>query len=56
MNNPDETTIQSWLKGELEGNALKQMEIWAEENAAELEAEMGWDPLVDEDPQPQPPA
>ena len=48
MNNPDESTIQNWLKGELEGNELKQMEAWAEENAAELEAKMGWDALGDE--------
>ncbi|MEO1856649.1 MAG: hypothetical protein ABGY95_04695 [Rubritalea sp.] len=48
MNTPDESTIQSWLKGELEGNELKQMEAWAEENAAELEAKMGWDALGDE--------
>ena len=48
MNNPDESTIQRWLKGELEGNELKQMEAWAEENATELEAKMGWDALGDE--------
>ncbi|MFT5882538.1 MAG: ferric-dicitrate binding protein FerR (iron transport regulator) [Crocinitomicaceae bacterium] len=45
MNNPDESNIQQWLKGELEGNALKQMEAWAEEHAEELEAKMGWDAL-----------
>lgn len=45
MNNPDESTIQQWLKGELEGNELKQMEAWAEEHAEELEAKMGWDAL-----------
>ena len=48
MNNPDESTIQRWLKGELEGNELKQMEAWAEDNATELEAKMGWDALGSE--------
>ena len=36
MNNPDESTIQNWLKGELEGNELKQMEAWAEENRLQM--------------------
>lgn len=48
MNNPDDSTIQRWLKGELEGNELKQMEAWAEENAEELETKMGWDALGSE--------
>lgn len=48
MNKPDESKIQSWLKGELEGNDLREMETWAESNAEQLEAEMGWDSLQSE--------
>jgi hypothetical protein len=48
MNKPDNQTIQSWLKGELEGDSLREMEAWAEEHADELETQMGWQPLSKE--------
>ncbi|MGJ8672365.1 hypothetical protein [Rubritalea sp.] len=48
MNKPENATIQSWLNGELEGGALREMEAWAEEHAEELEMEMGWQPLGQE--------
>lgn len=48
MNKPDESKIQSWLKGELEGNDLREMETWAENNAEQLESDMGWDSLQTE--------
>lgn len=48
MKQPDDATIQSWLEGELEGNALREMESWAEQNADQLEAAMGWDSLKSE--------
>lgn len=48
MNKPDNTTIQAWLNGELEGDALREMEHWAEENAEALEREMGWQPLAED--------
>ncbi|MFC5049155.1 hypothetical protein ACFPK9_00785 [Rubritalea spongiae] len=48
MNKPEKATIQSWLNGELEGDALREMEAWAEEHAEELEAEMGWQSLAQE--------
>lgn len=48
MNKPDNSIIQSWLNGELEGDALREMEAWAEEHAEELEVEMGWESLAQE--------
>ncbi|MFC4994477.1 hypothetical protein [Rubritalea tangerina] len=48
MKTPDKSTIQAWLNGELEGNALREMEAWAEENADQLEKEMGWEGLSEE--------
>lgn len=48
MNKPDKAMIQNWLSGELEGNDLRAMERWAEQNAEQLESEMGWDSLQSE--------
>lgn len=49
MNKPDDITLNRWLNGELEGEELRKMEAWAEENAADLDAEftcnIGWDAL-----------
>lgn len=52
MNRPDEKTLCSWLEGELEGEELRKVEVWAEANADDLDAEfkcdIGWDALSDE--------
>jgi len=52
MNRPDEKTLNSWLEGELEGDALRKVEAWAEAHAGDLDAEfkceIGWNALNDE--------
>ena len=42
MNNPNQDKIQRWLRGELEGSALEEMEKWAEKNADTFEPNSTW--------------
>lgn len=52
MNKPDKKTLRLWLDGELEGDKKRELDSWAEENAAELDSEfkcdIGWDALSDD--------
>ena len=49
MNKPDENTLNRWLLGELEGEELRKVEAWADENVGELDSEfkcnIGWEAL-----------
>jgi len=49
MNKPDEHTLNRWLRGELEGEELRKVDAWANDNAGDLDSEfkcdIGWDAL-----------
>ena len=49
MNKPDESTLNRWLNGELEGKELEQVEAWAESHADDFDKDfqcsIGWEAL-----------
>lgn len=49
MNKPDESTLNRWLNGELEGKELEQVEAWAELHADDFDQDfqcnIGWEAL-----------
>ncbi len=40
---PDKQTLQSWMNGDLSGEALHTVEKWVSENTQELEEMLNWD-------------